>query len=105
LQGARADRASEEYYQNDVTWMSYYNNPSITASNSNASISYRPDRPHIKLTSPTGFIGIPQTQNIISPSYVLTDVTSISEYCRLLIILKLNKFSIFVFNRKLVDKN
>ena len=58
LQGARADRASEEYYQNDLTWLSYYNNPSVTAANSNANITYRPDRPHIRLTSPTGNEGV-----------------------------------------------
>jgi len=58
LQGARSDRASEVYYQNDITWLSYYNNPSITASNANSLINYRPDRPHIKLTSPTGNEGV-----------------------------------------------
>lgn len=58
LQGARADRASEEYYQNDITWFSYFNNPSVTASNVNSEINYRPDRPHIRLTSPTGNEGV-----------------------------------------------
>ncbi|HRP01207.1 MAG TPA: T9SS type A sorting domain-containing protein [Candidatus Kapabacteria bacterium] len=58
LQGFRSDRASEEYYQNDVTWLSFYNNPSVTATNANASINYRPDRPHISLTSPTGNEGV-----------------------------------------------
>lgn len=58
LQGARKDRASEEYYQNDVTWLSHYDNPSITATANNQAINYRPDKPHIKLTSPIGNEGV-----------------------------------------------
>lgn len=58
LQGVRTDHASEEYYQNDVTWLSHYIDPSITASSTNSTINYRPDRPHIRLTSPTGNEGV-----------------------------------------------
>lgn len=58
FQGARADRASETYYQNDLTWMSYYTDASITASAVNSLINYRPDRPHIQLTSPSGNEGV-----------------------------------------------
>lgn len=58
LQGARADRGSEEYYQNSITELNFYNSSLPTASSVNESIQYRPDMGHIKLTSPTGGEGI-----------------------------------------------
>jgi hypothetical protein len=58
LQGSRPDRAFDFINQNDITVINYYDNPSNTATSVNELINYRPDRAHIRLTSPTGGEGV-----------------------------------------------
>jgi len=58
LQGTRLDEASVEYEQNSRNPLNYYIAAGFSAQAQNQLISYRPDRPHLKLTAPTGGEGI-----------------------------------------------
>lgn len=58
LQGTRLDIASDVSFQNGTNHLNYYNSPSLTASAVNSLINYRPDRSHIRLTSPVGGEGV-----------------------------------------------
>ncbi|MBE2188777.1 MAG: T9SS type A sorting domain-containing protein [Candidatus Kapabacteria bacterium] len=58
LQGSRSDRANAFYFQNSITEFNFYNSASPMASMVNELINYRPDRSHIRLTSPIGGEGV-----------------------------------------------
>ncbi len=64
MQGSRSDRATAFYTQNSITELNYYNNPSPTATSVNELINYRPDRSHIRLTSPIGGEGISNLSDV-----------------------------------------
>ena len=68
LQGSRLDAASDFTYQNSANPLNWYENPSISATSANTNINYRPDRSHIKLTSPLGGEGI---SNLKSNSFAV----------------------------------
>lgn len=63
LQGSRLDAASDFTYQNSANPLNWYESPSISAVAVNGNINYRPDRSHIKLTSPIGGEGISNLKN------------------------------------------
>lgn len=67
LQATRLDNASIFYEQNSLTPINYYTDPSMTATAVNNLINYRPDRSHIKLTSPVGNEGISNLTGKIFP--------------------------------------
>lgn len=58
LQGVRTDRAYETYYQNDYTVLNHFVAQNVDAEPQNSTINFRPDMPHIRLTSPTGDEGV-----------------------------------------------
>ncbi len=67
LQATRLDNASVFYEQNSLTPINYYNDPSLTAVAVNNLINYRPDRSHIRLTSPVGNEGISNLLDKVYP--------------------------------------
>lgn len=79
LQASRLDIASVEYEQNSLTGFDYYENPAITATADNSLINYRPDRSHLRLTSPTGGEGISNLKDKTFPvrwsAYGIGDLT------------------------------
>jgi hypothetical protein len=58
LQASRLDMATNVTYQNSSNNLNYFENTNLTSSAINENIKYRPDRGHIRLTSPTGNEGI-----------------------------------------------
>lgn len=58
LIGSRTDLADNITYQNGGSTLSLYTSTASNAVSQNQLISYRPDRPHIRLTSPSGGEGI-----------------------------------------------
>lgn len=60
LEGTRTDAANEAVYQQGDQAGQYYVDNAIN----NAAIRFRPDRPHLKLTSPVGCEGISNLDNI-----------------------------------------
>ncbi len=58
FQGARTDNADEMEYQYGANPLNFYNSSALSATPVNNLINYRPDRSHIKLTSPTGGEGV-----------------------------------------------
>ncbi|MFP4368211.1 MAG: LamG-like jellyroll fold domain-containing protein [Candidatus Kapaibacterium sp.] len=67
LQGARLDIADVSYEQNDAAPLNFYEDPELSASPVNNMINYRPDRSHVRLTSPTGGEGISNLENETFP--------------------------------------
>ncbi len=67
LQASRLDNASVEYEQNSLTGLDYYENSAVNASPVNSEINYRPDRSHLRLTSPIGGEGISNLKNETFP--------------------------------------
>jgi hypothetical protein len=67
LQASRLDNASVLYEQNSLTALDYYENPAVNASPVNTDISYRPDRSHLRLTSPVGGEGISNLKDEVFP--------------------------------------
>lgn len=63
LQGSRLDVADNLVYQNSDNNLNFYTEASLSAAANNTAITYRPDRSHIKLTTPTGREGISNLKN------------------------------------------
>ncbi len=58
LQASRLDKANEKTYQQSNNDLNFFTTPGLTSTPNNNSIRYRPDRSHIKLTSPNGGEGV-----------------------------------------------
>ena len=67
LQASRTDNASVEYEQNSLTAFDYYEEETISASPVNSAINYRPDRSHLRLTSPIGGEGASNLKDEVFP--------------------------------------
>lgn len=63
FQGTRLDVADDITYQYNANPLNYYTSTSLTAAAQNTLINYRPDRSHIRLTSPTGGEGVSNLQD------------------------------------------
>ena len=63
FQGTRLDIADEATYQYSANPLNYFTSSSMSAVADNSLINYRPDRSHIRLTSPTGGEGVSNLQN------------------------------------------
>ncbi|HOK14977.1 MAG TPA: hypothetical protein PK007_08670, partial [Candidatus Kapabacteria bacterium] len=58
LQASRLDKANEKIYQQSNNDLNFFTTPGLTSTPNNEAIRYRPDRSHIKLTSPNGGEGV-----------------------------------------------
>lgn len=58
LQASRYDKANEKTYQQSNNDLNFFTTPGITSTPNNNAIRYRPDRSHIRVTSPNGGEGV-----------------------------------------------
>jgi hypothetical protein len=67
MQASRFDLATDVTFQNSSNNLNYFQSTSLLASAINENIRYRPDRGHIRLTSPTGSEGVVNLKGITYP--------------------------------------
>lgn len=79
LQASRRDVASDKDFQQNNNPLHFFTTPGITSTPQNTLVNYRPDRSHIKLTSPTGGEGISNLEdNVYEVRWVAYGIGSLT---------------------------